>query len=192
MYTETLKPKEQFVSSKQFGLLAEEAVKKWLNLLGSRVIESTVEENIEQDIDIYVNDIPCSIKAISHSYSRKNRPGFELLVLDGGKWKTSWFINGKSTNYYYISFNEIYVELWVINKPRVVEHVKNKGWDFTTQLTKDIKESQRYHRHKDTALGFLNFETIKEHKLGKKLDVITLTEYCSVENLLDYLDKYYK
>lgn len=133
------------------GLRDERRVVRYLSSLGV-VTDSSTEENIHEDIDCYLDDVPVSIKA-QHSGVAYNNIYFEIEQLHvDGNWEPSWFITGRATVYAILQGDT----LRVYQKQDIVDYVAANGWSYERTLSREKRAMAQYNkRYIDARIGFL-------------------------------------
>jgi hypothetical protein len=142
----------------QQGLNDEQKVIQFLVEKGYEIRNSTREENIQQDIDVYVNGVPVSIKC-QHTASRTGNLCFELETIDReGIRKDSWFRTGKADSYIILVNDSVYR----IEKNSLQEYIDSNGFDRFAGLTNSTQKLQKDigHRHLDVRVGLLNAQKL--------------------------------
>lgn len=145
----------------QQGLKAEIAVKRWLQLTGYAVRESTRTENIQDDIDCWVrgrqftNWHSISIKAMTAGISY-GQVGFEIET-DRSKDRQGWFQSGKA-DYYLIVRDRCFLSQWQpiqtdakpypprlywLHRQSLHSWVEANGWHHTASLSPALLRQQR-------------------------------------------------
>ena len=109
-------------------------------------------ENIEQDIDLWVDGVPVSIKT-QHKGVETGNYSFELeQQLRSGKWvKDHGFWCSKAQTYLIIQGDHMYR----LSKASVCEYVKKHGWDRVVTLSQSFKEGQEGKYHIDAKSGLI-------------------------------------
>jgi hypothetical protein len=164
----------QFNSDKNNGLVDEAVVINYLTELANKSSENIVvrpsssDENIKYDIDVWSNNIAYSIKC----YQTTTPLNFqvELEKMDRyGKWRKSWYYNGKSD--IYLVWHKYIATLFKINKKDVVEYVDKYGFDSTGKLKDETSKSQVEGKHADVDVknGYINFDILVKMGIAKIL-----------------------
>jgi hypothetical protein len=126
------------------GLRAESETKAWLRRTfpNEQFREPTRAEDEQQDIDIWRNEIPYSIKTQAKALETGNL-SFELRKMDrNGQWHDSWFYKGKAA-YYLVRFGR---RVGVIYKDALIRHIAGYGWDRTIRNSPGIVQRERESR----------------------------------------------
>lgn len=157
-------------SAYQKGLIDEAIIiNKLCNTFHNNVFCSTTEDNIKNDIDAWVKNVPVSIKC----YSENQNPNFafELENLHGNTmtWNKSWYYNGKAKAY--IIWHQKLDTVYYIPKAKIIEYVKTNGFDSERELKTDTKNSQQNigHLHINSKLGLLKISKMVELGIAKIL-----------------------
>lgn len=141
------------------GYSEERRIKYYLIGLGDNVEESSTEDDIYHDIDIWWNGEPCSIKA-QHSGVKYGNIYFELKQLekDSGNWVDSWYYYSKAVYYMILQGNTLRVYL----KSDVVEYVDTYGFSYERTLSKErAARASTNKRYINSLCGFLPIHNIK-------------------------------
>lgn len=111
----------------------EKIVKAFLISQGFYITNPSLEEDKFEDIDVWVGNMPVSIKA-QHKSLVHSDPSicFELEQRLTGTltWEKSWYYNGKAEKY--LIFRG--TELMLVAKAAIQEYVETKGWDKVRSL----------------------------------------------------------
>lgn len=142
----------------RYGEKGEEIIKRTLKLLGHTVTDSTRTENIEHDIDAYVDGVPTSFKTHLKKY---HHLGFLFETRRYSKahstWFRSWYYTGKAEQYIVLKPHEDgTAELWLLKKKDVKDYEQTRGWDRTIGLLPSTKAEQALHNQSDSECGSIN------------------------------------
>jgi hypothetical protein len=133
---------------------------------GHLVKESSKDENIYDDIDVWVNSTPFSIKC----YGKYTPQNFlcELETMDKfGQWSDSWFLNGKAKHY--ILWHKGSDVLYQVDKELLLDYIDTDGYDRITGLSADIKKAQENHRHRNVKAGLIAIHKLITAGVAKEI-----------------------
>lgn len=143
----------------QYGIAVEKKVIKLFNL-----IPSTKSDNINLDIDAWdENEFSYSIKC-QHTALRTGNLAFELETEDRfGDKKESWYHTGRADTYLIVVGHTV----CAIDRRRLKEYIREKGWDRITSLSLKTQQSQVDigHTHLNTKIGLVSLRRLKSNWL---------------------------
>lgn len=144
------------------GLSDEQLVIEFLqkSLGMDKVRLGTREEDINQDIDVHVAGVPCSIKA-QHTATRTGNVCFELETVDEeGVRQDSWYRTGKAMCYLILIENTLY-QIW---KEDLALFERSHGWDRLAGLKPETQQLQRDigHKHVNVSVGLIRLKTLMQ------------------------------
>ena len=146
------------------GLNQEARVFQWLESRGLTVQPSTKEENVYNDIDVWVNKKPTSIKSPrSESVNRYRRIPLELQTqYSDGTWLDSWFKYGKAEVYVFLIGSSLYTA-WASTLKNFYE--KNKRDNMVVKhrtLSRKTKQKQQQlgHAHVDALTANVSLDLL--------------------------------
>jgi hypothetical protein len=139
------------------GLKSELEIVEWLRDRGHEVVFSTVKENVEDDIDCWVDGKSCSIKT-QHKSLETGNLCFEWTVkcLDGN-WRDSWYYKSKAQLYLFRVGNAVYS----------MDSLPPENIMLPRTLSRSVKKEQRdmAHFHTDATMGIVSMKKLIESKL---------------------------
>lgn len=151
----------------RLGLAEEKKVRLFLVSQGFKVFKASKEEDMFEDIDLWVGDIPVSVKAQHEAlrYGANRSVYFELAQLERetGEWVPSWFYTGKAEKYLILQGKE----LMLIDKLAVIEYIKVKPWierTLTEKRRQALINSGKY-RYVDSRCGYILQKDVPVEKL---------------------------
>lgn len=149
------------------GLKDEALVIARLKSSFKEVHKSSKHEDMQLDIDVWVDTIPVSIKA-QHICLRTGNLGFELEVQDRhtNMFAKSWYYQGQARLYAVL----VGTDLYYVCKQSLQTFVKSKGWDQIKSLSPKVlqEQSDMNHRHKDTRMGLIKLDTLLKSGIARK------------------------
>jgi len=133
---------------------------------GYQIVEPTREEDTHQDIDVWLEGEPVSIKAPTYKSVRKfGRVSLEYRVQFRDRhWEDSWFLTGQAHAYLFVLGDEIYWadKLKFREFMRAYESDKNiVKWRCLKQDTKD-KQYRMGHPHIDSVTANVRIDSLKQ------------------------------
>jgi len=151
------------------GTQSEAEVITFLKSKGWAAEKATLDDNLANDIDVWVGDTPVSIKT---QHTAKKRYGgnitFELEAYDPRRdvWVDSWFYTSRSTVYIW----RIEAEVFYIDKTLLHEYLKEHGFErVSPSLTKGVKATQAHKHYTNYRNGIINIQTLLDAKVAHKL-----------------------
>lgn len=151
------------------GLRDEQAVIEFLqkSLGMDKVRVGTRDEDINQDIDVHVAGVPCSIKA-QHTATRTGNVCFELTTTNKeGVEEDSWYRTGKAMCYLILIDNTLY-QIW---KEDLALFERNHGWDRLAGLKPETQQLQRDigHKHVNVSVGLIRYRTLMQFGIMREI-----------------------
>ena len=151
------------------GLNQETRVINWLESRGLTVQPSTKEQNVYNDIDVWVNNKPTSIKSPRpESVYRYRRIPLELKTqYSDGSWLDSWFRYGKAEVYVFLIGSSLYTA-WASVLKRFYE--RNKQCNMVVKhrtLAKKTKQKQKQlgHAHVDAFTANVSLDLLLQSQV---------------------------
>lgn len=142
----------------RYGERGEQLITEILTRLGHKVTPSTLRENIDYDIDAYVDGVPTSFKTHQKKYSHL---GFLFETKRYSKkqdsWYASWYYTGRATQYIVLKPREDgTAELFLLKKEDVQHYEQTRGWDNIRNLLPETLREQAQHNQSNTVCGSIN------------------------------------
>ena len=151
------------------GLSQEKRVINWLESRGLTVQPSAKEDNVYNDIDVWVNHKATSIKSPKpESVNRYRRIPLELQTqYSDGTWLYSWFKYGKAEVYVFLIGNSLYTA-WASVLKRFYE--RNKQCNMVVKhrtLAKKTKQKQKQlgHAHVDALTANVSLDLLLQSQV---------------------------
>lgn len=123
------------------------------------VTPSTEFENKVDDIDIYADGIPISIKS-QHTAARTGNLVFELEVKwrETGEWTPSWYYNSKAVQY----LIQVEDKVYRVEKDNLTDYVAIAGFDRETVNTaKNVAaQAEMNHPHAQARIGLISLDKL--------------------------------
>jgi hypothetical protein len=119
---------------------------------------SNYKENVMYDIDLFVDDVPVSIKGKTPKYFASDVYLFEIerFSAKDGNWYPSWYYDTRADAFCFLSVHEsANVELTWVDRDGVDAYVKDNGFDEKKGLSYSTKREQSAHNQSDTLNGFI-------------------------------------
>lgn len=157
---------QSFNQAYQNGLNEERRVKMFFQNQGCRVFGSSYEENVYDDIDCWVDNVPVSIKA-QHAALKYPRQTFyfeteQQLTADSSWHKTGWFYQGKAQVYAILQGNELSildvakVKAELANRATQPEWAETDGFSYVRSLSAAVRKTQGgSYRFSDARCGYI-------------------------------------
>lgn len=135
------------------GLQDERRVRRYLSRLGT-VTESTQEQDMLEDIDLFLDGESVSVKA-QHSGIKYNNIYFEFSQYDSwnSTWVPSWYTKGTAKWYAILQGNILHMYL----KEDIVKYVNTHGWNYERSLSAELHANQvnSGKRYQNAKCGYL-------------------------------------
>lgn len=134
---------------KTFGQKQERQVIQTLIDNDLQVSPPTKHEDLRLDIDVWVNNIPISIK----SPTRKSVEYFKRVVIEhevmfaNGEWHPSWWYNGQSRGYIFLLGESLYYANKLAFQLFMAHYENDSDVVRWRQLTRQTQEAQRRKKH---------------------------------------------
>lgn len=137
-------------------------INKLLTRFPNKVFTSSQQDNILNDIDMWINNKPVSIKCYAPNTPANFAFELQNLHRDTNKWNDSWYYTGKASAY--LIWHQKFDDVYFINKQKLIEYVKENDFDRTTELKGSTIESQKNigHIHINCKLGLLKIAKMLE------------------------------
>lgn len=140
------------------GYSEERRIKYYLKGLGDIVEDSSTEDDICHDIDLWWNSKACSIKA-QHSGLKYGNIYFELKQLekDTLNWVDSWYYYSQAEYYLILQGNT----LRVYRKSDICQYIDTNGFNYERTLSKELAaRASTNKRYINSLCGFISPDSV--------------------------------